>query len=294
MPDDPNQPRRDFGERLKDHIHDEINDRLDERMRRRREKMDRRMDKMERRMNRPHSPFGGVVVGVILAGFGVLLLLDNLGIGIFDRIWEWWPAILIVAGAARVVTACSWGARVWGSVLIFFGAVYLLNNLGFIHGNVWNFFWPVILIAVGVGMLARGFETGGIFARPTSSAGSVGGLSTSADDSNTLAMWAVFGGSRRRIDSQNFEGGEALAVFGGINIDLTKAGMQKEEVRVEANALFGGIDIRVPETWQVVVRGAGIFGGYEDKTWRAGATDEKKPRLIISGFAVFGGVVVKT
>ena len=58
--------------------------------------------------------------------------------------------------------------------------------------------------------------------------------------------------------------------------------------------MFGGIDIRVPETWQVVVRGAGIFGGYEDKTWRAGASDEKKPRLIVSGFAVFGGVVVKT
>jgi hypothetical protein len=139
-------------------------------------------------------------------------------------------------------------------------------------------------------MLARGFEHGGMFS--TTATG--GGLSAAAGDSNTLATWAVFGGSRRRVESQNFEGGEALAIFGGINLDLTKAGMQKDEVRLEANALFGGIDIRVPETWQVVVRGAGIFGGYEDKTWRAGPTDEKKPRLIISGFAVFGGVVVKT
>jgi predicted membrane protein len=290
MPDDPNQPRRDFGERLSDHIHDEINTRLDERMRRRREKMERHMDKMERRMNRPHSPFGGLLLGTVLAGVGVLLLLDNLGISVFDRMWEWWPAILVVAGAAKVITSCNWTGRVLGSTLIFFGSVYLLNNLGYIHGNVWAFFWPVILIAVGLGMLARGFEHGGMFSPAASSAG----FSASAGPSNTLAIWAVFGGSRRRIEVQNFEGGEALAIFGGINVDLTKAGMEKDEVRLEANALFGGIDIRVPETWQVVVRGAGIFGGYEDKTWRAGASDEKKPRLIVSGFAVFGGVVVKT
>jgi predicted membrane protein len=289
MPDDPNQRPRDFGERLTDHIHDEINARLEERMQRRRDKMNRRMERMERRMNRPHSPFGGLLLGTILAGVGVLLLLDNLGIRIFDQIWEWWPCILIAVGAARVVTAVSWGGRVWGSVVLFIGGVFLLDNLGYIHGNVWNFFWPVILIAVGLGMLARGFERGGMFS-PTTSAG---GLSSTAGDSNTLATWAVFGGSRRRFDTQNFEGGEALAIFGGINIDLTKAGMQKDEVRIEANALFGGIEIRVPETWQVVVRGAGIFGGYEDKTWRAGP-EERKPRLIVSGFAVFGGVVVKT
>jgi predicted membrane protein len=292
MPDDPNQRPRDYGERLTDHIHDEINARLDERMRRRRDKMNRRMDRMESRMNRPHSPFGGLVLGTILAGVGVLLLLDNLGIGIFDRIWDWWPAILIVAGAARIATACSWGSRVWGSALIFFGAVYLLNNLGFIHGNVWNFFWPVILIVVGLAMLARGFETGGMFTSMTSSAG----FGSTSGDPNALAAWAVFGGSRRRFDTQSFEGGEALAIFGGINVDLTKAGMQKDEVRIDANALFGGVDIRVPETWQVVVRGAGIFGAYEDKTWHPAAStpEEKKPRLIVSGFAMFGGVVVKT
>jgi predicted membrane protein len=294
MPDDPNQPRRDFGERLTDHIHDEMNARLDERMRRRREKMDRRMEKMEYHMRRTHSPFGGLLLGTILAGVGVLLLLDNLGIRVFDRIWEWWPCILIAAGGARVATACTWGGRVWGSVVLFIGAVFLLDNLGYIHGNVWNFFWPVILIAVGIGMLTRGFERGGMFSPSTGSAAAGPGLSSAGGDANTLAAWAFFGGSRRRFDTQNFEGGEALAIFGGINIDLTKAGMQKEEIRLEANALFGGIDIRVPETWQVVVRGAGIFGAYEDKTWRAGAVDEKKPRLIVSGFAVFGGVVIKT
>lgn len=296
----PDERSRDFGERLTDHIHDEINARLDERMRRRREKMERRFDRMERRRNR--SPFGGLLLGTILAGVGVLLLLDNLGIHIVDEIWEWWPVILIGVGAARVLTACSWGGKVWGSALIFIGGVFLLHNLGYLRGDPWSFFWPVILIAVGIAMLARGLDRGGFWwpgpsnpgAGPASPSGgsAASGLSGSAA-ADTLSEWAVFGGSRRRVDTQNFQGGEALAIFGGINVDLTRAGSTLEEVRVEANALFGGIDIRVPDTWQVVVRGVGIFGAYEDKTWRT-TSEERKPRLVVAGFAMFGGVVVKS
>lgn len=290
MPDDPNR-RREFGDQLRDHIHDEINERLRERMERRRERMNRKMERWDRRS---HSPFGGLLIGTILAGVGVLLLLQNLGITVVEDVWDWWPVILIALGAARLITAWGWGGRIWGSMLLFIGAVFLAHNLGYIHGDPWNFFWPVILIAVGLGMLARGIDRGSMFSWYGTSSG-MSGTSSGTVNADTLAEWAVFGGVRRRIESQNFEGGEALAIFGGINIDLTKAGIKKDEVRLEANALFGGIDIRVPDTWQVVVRGAGIFGGYEDKTWRTTTpSEERRPRLVISGFAVFGGVVVKT
>jgi predicted membrane protein len=294
MADSDDKRPQDFAERLRGHIHDEMNDRLDERMRRRRDKMQRRM---ERRAH--HSPFGGVLVGAILAVVGVLFLLDNLDIHIMDEVFQWWPVILIGIGATRVVTAWGMGGKIWGSAMIFIGGLFLLHNFGYLHGDPWSFFWPVILIAIGIGMLARGIDRGASWWPGPSNTGagqgtgsSVGGAaSTSAAD--TLGEWAVFGGARRRFDTQNFQGGEALAIFGGIHIDLTKAGSPLEEVRIEANALFGGIDIRVPDTWQVVVKGAGIFGGYEDKTWRTG-TEDHKPRLVVTGFAVFGGVVVKT
>jgi hypothetical protein len=287
MPDsDPNRPR-DFAERFRDQIHDEI-------LERRRAKMQRRMDRLERR-GMHHHPFGGVLIGTILAGVGVLLLLQNLGITVVEDIWEWWPVILIAIGAARLITGFGWSGRIFGGILMFAGGVFLLHNLGYIHGDPWNYFWPVILIAVGLGMLARGIDRGGVFVwwptHPITSAGS----STGAPATDALAEYAVFGGVRRRIESQKFEGGELLAFFGGINIDLTKAAIQQEEVRLEANALFGGIDIRVPDTWHVAVHGAGIFGGYEDKTWHtATTTEDKRPRLVITGFAMFGGVTVKT
>jgi predicted membrane protein len=104
----------------------------------------------------------------------------------------------------------------------------------------------------------------------------------------------VFGGINRRIDSQDFEGGHLSSVFGGIEIDLRKANTKKEEIVIEANGVFGGIDLIVPETWKVTVRGSGIFGGFEDRTHPSpAAADEKRPHLVIVGSAVFGGVTVR-
>ena len=37
-------------------------------------------------------------------------------------------------------------------------------------------------------------------------------------------------------------------MFGGVEIDLRKAATTRDEILVEANAIFGGIEIRVPET----------------------------------------------
>src|SRR5487761_2687890 len=67
-----------------------------------------------------------------------------------------------------------------------------------------------------------------------------------------------------------------------------------EELHIEANSIFGGIELRVPEAWTITVKGVGIFGGYEDKTLDARiAPTAKQPHLIVSGLAMFGGVTVR-
>jgi len=99
---------------------------------------------------------------------------------------------------------------------------------------------------------------------------------------------------RRRIESQEFEGGQATAICGGIELDLSKAATRKEEIVIEATAIFGGIDIRVPEHWAVSARGSAILGGFDDQTRDARSTDvPPQTRLVILGNAVFGGVTIK-
>jgi len=66
--------------------------------------------------------------------------------------------------------------------------------------------------------------------------------------------------------------------------------MAGREAIFEANAIFGGVEMKVPAEWAVSVRGMGIFGGYEDKTKMPVSPDA--PLLVVSGYAIFGGVSV--
>lgn len=297
--------RRNLADDMRRNIEDDVRRRFEAQMERRRQRWEERWARRQH-----HSGSGGVVIGVVLAAIGVLLLLQNLGILFIDDLWMYWPVILIVLGASRLATAFTYGSRLWGAIVAFAGVIFLLDNLGLIRGNAWNYIWPILLITVGVGLLARGLDRGGRFdwwnpmspsgnpdaagnAGAAGPPGSVGSSVSGRSFRNALSEWAFFSGIRRRVESQEFEGGDLLAMFGGIRVDMDRAGTKKDEIRIEANAVFGGIDIRLPDTWTVTVHGTGIFGGYEDKTVDPRNTEGKPPHVIITGIALFGGVTVK-
>ena len=106
----------------------------------------------------------------------------------------------------------------------------------------------------------------------------------------------MFGGVERRIGMNNFAGGTVTAMFGGVELDFRSAEIEGEEAVVLVEAVFGGIEIVVPEGWMVIYEGQSIFGGYNDETRPPlpdvpGAAPRK--RLILRGRAVFGGITVK-
>jgi len=237
--------------------------------------------------------FGGAFVGLIVVGIGVLLLLQNLGIVIVDDLWDYWPVILIVFGLMKVLHAWGFAGRVAGGIVMFVGAVFLLRNLGLIHGNVWNLFWPVILIGIGLALLLRAFDRGNDWHWWAGAGAHPAAASRDASTLNAIKIDAIFSGANRRFDTQEFEGGEVMAVFGGVDLDLRKTAMKGQEVRIECNAIFGGIEIRVPETWLVIMRGTGIFGGFADETLPPPRSETKSPVLLVTGAAIFGGVNVK-
>ena len=41
----------------------------------------------------------------------------------------------------------------FGIVLIVLGVLLLFSEMGIIHGSFWGYFWPVLVIAVGVRMI---------------------------------------------------------------------------------------------------------------------------------------------
>jgi hypothetical protein len=45
---------------------------------------------------------GSLVWGIILIAFGVLFLLDQFNIDVWDAVWRFWPVILIIWGADKL------------------------------------------------------------------------------------------------------------------------------------------------------------------------------------------------
>ena len=54
--------------------------------------------------------------------------------------------------------------------------------------------------------------------------------------------------------------------MGACELDLRNAEMQGGDAHISAFALWGGIEIRVPDHWVVVNRSMALMGGVEDTT----------------------------
>ncbi|HEX4542976.1 MAG TPA: DUF5668 domain-containing protein [Candidatus Acidoferrum sp.] len=265
-------------DKLSQELHDQIHRNIHER---KRERIRQRLS--EKLSGKRRSFSHGLFWGALLILLGVIFLLDNMGVISAAHIWRFWPVLLIVAGAFNVLDR---DRRFWGVILMVGGTFLLLNQLGLTHFS-WAFFWPIILIAIGLMVLWNSLTA------PSSTAPSPSG---GGDPRLTVNGVAIFSGLERRMTSDDFQGGHVTAIFGGIELDLSEAKMQADEATLEVNAIFGGAEIRVPDSWQVSYRGGPIFGGVEDKTRIRRSEDiaGSKPKVLhITGVVAFGGLEIK-
>jgi hypothetical protein len=235
------------------------------------------------------SVSGGLIFGFAIVAIGVLFLLDNFGVPV-GWVWGYWPAILIAIGLAKLVDSREAAGRSGGAIIMLVGLVLLADkiHLPFLRDrNLWDL-WPLAIIAVGFMLLWGALEgksvPGGISARLNFGTQGIPG---------NCNMFSIFGGSNRKVSGE-FKGADLVAIFGGGGLDLRNATMSGDEAVVNVNAVFGGFEIRAPETWLVEVHVAGIFGGHEDKTHQPDPRLVPKPkRLIVRGATIFGGLGVK-
>ncbi|MEO6955627.1 MAG: DUF1707 domain-containing protein [Antricoccus sp.] len=104
----------------------------------------------------------------------------------------------------------------------------------------------------------------------------------------------IFSGSDRSGHWSLPENHTAFAAFGGVELDLREATLEAANCTITCVALFGGIEITVPEDVQVQVSGLPLFGGFSSRNQgKVNAAPAGAPRLKIRGLAMFGGVEVK-
>ena len=101
---------------------------------------------------------GGVFSGIILITIGTLFLLNRAGYVDTSTMWRYWPFVLIALGLIRLIPPTN-PERIGGSVMfVLMGVAFLLATwrIGvFTFANV----WPLILVAVGAGIVTRALVT---------------------------------------------------------------------------------------------------------------------------------------
>lgn len=92
----------------------------------------------------------------------------------------------------------------------------------------------------------------------------------------------------------------AVAVMGGIALDLRQASLEDHDTTIRAFALMGGIEILVPDDLEVEVEGIGLMGGFGEESgdWTQDPRPVRQappgaPRIRVTGLALMGGVGVR-
>ena len=262
--------------------------------------------------NKPplHSP-SQIILGVLVIGLGLVFLLDNLGFISVRYTFRFWPTILIIFGLLKISQSRTRSGYVLGGILVLLGVTWTFRAMGLFHVS-WNLLWPLVIIGVGIAVVTRSLPGArqrqhrrrfaareDNTARPDSFGqarnGAVSldkaapGASGQADDDSIIEVSAILGGFVRRVSSQRFRGGDINVIMAGCEIDLRQASIEGEAV-LNVFALCGGITIKVPPDWSVILQGTPILGGFEEKTI---VPQHQNKRLYVIGYAIMGGLEVR-
>jgi Domain of unknown function (DUF5668) len=225
---------------------------------------------------------GQVVLGVLVIGMGLLFLLDNLGLVDMHRAVSFWPMLFVIVGTVKLCDTRSQGGTLLGAALVGVGILMMLDRLDIIDFSV-RTLWPLILIGLGGFLVAKALRSRGVPGGPGA------GMLDDTGSGETVDITAILGGYERRVATQDFRGGEITAVMGGCELDMRGASIRGEAV-INVFAFWGGVTIKCPPDWTVILLGTPILGGFEEKT--AVPPDGSK-RLVIRGYAIMGGVEIR-
>ena len=215
------------------------------------------------------------VLGLLIATAGVLFTLDTLDYLDAERVLRYWPAGVIALGLSKLWQSRDGHGGGFGGVVVTLIGVWLLLEFSVRSVEIdFAAVWPLLMVLFGVSLVWRSMTA----RRPAPS-----------DTNSTVSAFAMLGGVNRGNNSSTFRGGDLTAIMGGCEIDLRQAKIDGDAI-MDVFAMWGGIEIRVPEDWTVIGRVTPLMGGFEDKTRPPSTTTQ---RLIVRGFVMMGGIEVK-
>ena len=262
-----------------------------------------------------NSRTGRIAAGLFLVGIGVVLLIDRLGTGLPGWVFSW-PMILITIGAFIGLRHRFRGGA-W-VILMVIGFIFLFDMISPGY-SLRRYFWPIMIMAIGLIMILkprgsrswRNHREWRKYNRQSESGAPIEPAnihqplqetefktyqetkSTYTSGADYLDSAAIFGGVRKAFFTKDFKGGEALSVFGGQEIDLSKSDIQGT-VQLELTQICGGTKLIVPNNWNIKSEVVAFLGGIEDKRHSDPASVDPGKTLLLKGTSILGGIDIRS
>jgi len=229
--------------------------------------------------NVPTRSGSKLALGIIFVLIGFTIL--GINYGTFPENW-WnviftWQTVLILIG---IILLFSRNGKLSGGILIIIGGVFLVPEFTGYHFHFTRLVFPLLIILIGLSILFKRGKKNKLNNRVLS------------NSSGYLNETAIFSGSEIIFTDDIFNGGTITAIFGGYHLDLTKTNLPLGTTFLDITAVFGGVEIVVPEKWKVTIKTTSVFGAFEDKRHNKIVFDSER-ELVITGTAIFGGGELK-
>ncbi|MBQ1093474.1 DUF1707 domain-containing protein [Streptomyces sp. B93] len=104
-------------------------------------------------------------------------------------------------------------------------------------------------------------------------------------DDNVVAVFSSAGRKGRWRAGRRIH---AYAIFGNVEIDLSEALFEYQQVVIKAVSVFGNVEIDVPENVSLHGSGGGVFGNFEVDT--LDSRDPEAPVILVEGWSVMGNI----
>ena len=219
-----------------------------------------------------------ILWGLVLVAAGVIFALNAMDITNIELFFDgWWTLFIIVPCAVGLFTEREKTGNIIGIAI---GVCLLLacQNV-FSFSVMWKLLVPAFIVIIGLKLLFKG-----LFGNKANEISK----KMKSEGKEPRKGFAAFSGCEINYNGEVFEGAELTAIFGGVECDLRNAVIEKDCV-IQATAVFGGIDVFVPNNINVKVNSIGIFGGASNKTKAV----ENAPTLYINATSMFGGMDIK-
>lgn len=223
---------------------------------------------------------GNILWGVVFIALGIIFGLNALEIANINIFFDgWWTLFIIVPCFIDLFKEEEKTGNIIGLVI---GIVLLLCCQDFLDFSyVWKLLLPTILVVIGVSFIFKDVANSKVKKE-------IKRLNKTKQGTNEYC--ATFGGQNLDFSKEEFKGCDLTAVFGGVKCDLREA-ILKEDIVINASAIFGGIDILIPDDVNVKINATPIFGGISNK--KRNEQKEHTKTIYINATCLFGGLDIK-